>query len=57
MRLKFRVTKIDDDMFFLKKGNIFYFDLAEERIYSEDLKQYMPVEMALKLGLDGVRVE
>lgn len=57
MRLKFRVTKMDNEMFFLKRGNIFYFDLAEERIYSEDLREYMPVETALKLGLDGERVE
>lgn len=56
-RFKFKITKLDKGMFFLKIGNIIYVDYDEERVYAEDEKQYMPLDFALKQGLDGVRVK
>ena len=57
MRFKFKITKLDKEMFYLKIGNIIYVDYDEERVYAEDKKQYMPLDLALKLGIDGVQVE
>ena len=55
-RIKFKITKLDKEMFFLKIGNIIYLDYNEERIYAEDEKQYMPLDFALKQGLDSIQV-
>lgn len=55
-RIKFRITKLDKEPFFLKIGNIILLDYEEERIYSEDGKQYMPLDLALKFGLDGEQI-
>lgn len=57
MRLKFRITKIDEEMFFLKIGEVVIVDYYKGRVYSEDEKQYMSLELALDLGLDGEQVE
>ena len=57
MRFKFKITKLDKEMFYLKIGNIIYVDYDEERVYTEDEKQYMPLDLALKLGLDGERIK
>ena len=55
-KIKFKITKLDKEMFFLKIGNIIYVDYDKERVYSEDEEQYMPLDTALKFGLDGKRV-
>lgn len=57
---KFRVTKIDVNAFYtdyMQVGKIVYVDYDEYRVYSEDKKQYMPIDLAFKFGLDGERVE
>lgn len=54
---KFRITEMKKDVFFLRVGSIVYINWAEERVYSEDKKQYMPLSVALKLGLNGEQVE
>lgn len=51
--LKYKITKINNECFFLKIGAIVIVDHEEERIYSEDGKQYMPLDMAIKMGIDG----
>lgn len=56
-RTKFRITKIDKPPLFLRVGAIVYWDFWEDRIYSEDGKQYMPSDLLFKLGVDGERVE
>lgn len=54
---KYRITKIDKPFFFLKVGAIVYLEFGEDRIYSEDMKQYVPSDLAYKLGIDGERVD
>lgn len=56
-RIKFKITKLDKEMFFLKIGNIIYLDYIKERVYAEDGKQYMPIDLALSLGLNAVRIK
>lgn len=56
MRYKFKITEIDNPMFFLKVGNVVIVDYEEDRVYSEDGKQYMPLDTALSLGLDGEQI-
>lgn len=51
--IKFTVTKLDKPCFFLEIGAIVIVNYDEERVYSEDKKQYMPLDLALKAGLDG----
>lgn len=49
---KIRVTKIETPMFFLKIGAILIYNLEQDRIYSEDMEQYMPAQVAEKAGLE-----
>lgn len=56
-KIKFKITKLDKELFFLKIGNTILLDYEKERIYSEDKKQYMPLDFALKLGLDGKQIK
>lgn len=53
---KFRITKIDKPTFFLRLGEIIIVNYDESRVYSEDKKQYVPLDLALKMGLDGERM-
>ena len=57
---KFRVTKMEVEAFYtdyMQVGNIVYVNFDEDRVYSEDMKQYMPLGLALKFGLDGEQVK
>lgn len=54
---KFKITKADKEMFFLKIGEIIYIDFSEGRVYAEDKKQYMPLSMLEKINADGVRIK
>lgn len=51
--IRFKITKLDRECFFLKIGAVIILNYDEERVYSEDKKQYMPLDLALKTGLDG----
>lgn len=51
--IKFKITKLNKECFFLKRGAIVLVNYEEQRIYSEDGKQYMPLDMAIKMGVDG----
>lgn len=51
--IKFKITKLNNECFFLKNGATVIYNPEEERIYSEDGKQYMPVDMVIKMGVDG----
>lgn len=55
--VKYKITKIDKPCVFLKLGSIVIVDHNHNRIYSEDRKSYMPLDMALKLGLDAELVK
>ena len=55
--IKFRVTKIDEEFFFLKEGSNVIVDYNNNRVYSEDGKSYMPLKMALEHGLNGEIVQ
>ena len=57
MQMKFRITKIDEELFFLKLGEVVVVDYDKGRIYSEDEKQYVTLDLALKFGVDGEQVE
>lgn len=57
MEKKFRITKIDKRFFFIKVGATVWWNTTENRIYSEDHKQWVQVDMALKLGIDGEEIE
>ena len=57
MKVKFKITKLDKECFFLRLGETVVIDFMKERVYSEDEKQYMPLEVAFKFGLDGERVK
>ena len=39
MKIKYRITKMDKDMFFLRVGDVVIVDYIEETVYSEDMKQ------------------
>lgn len=54
--IKFKITKIDKPLFFLKIGNIIIVNYDENRVYSEDKKQYIPLDLALQAGVDGEQV-
>lgn len=57
---KFRVTQMEVNAFYtdyMQVGKIVYVNWDEERVYSEDMKQYMPLDLALKFGLEGEQVE
>lgn len=54
--IKFKITKMDQEMFFLRVGAIVYVDFEDNRVWSEDRKQYVPLNLAEKLGIDGVQV-
>ena len=55
--IKFKITKIDIEGFFLRKDSIIIVNYDEGRVYSEDKKQYIPLDMALqKMGVDGEQV-
>lgn len=55
--MKYRITNIKKPVFFLEIGEIVIVDYEEGRVYSEDKTQYMPLDTALKFGLDGVQVQ
>ena len=54
--IKFKITKIEKEGFFLRKGSIIIVNYDEDRVYSEDKKQYIPLDMALQMGVDGEQV-
>lgn len=57
---KIRVTKMDVNAFYtdyMQIGKIVYVNWDENRVYSEDKKQYMPLDLAFKFGLDGEKVQ
>ena len=56
MQIKFIVTKMETECFFLRIGEVVIVDYDEERVYSEDRKQYMPLDIAMKFGIDGKQV-
>lgn len=55
--IKFKITKIDKEGFFLRKDAVIVVDYYEGRVYSEDKKQYIPLDMALQMGVDGEQVK
>lgn len=55
--IKFKITKLDRPCFFLRLGLTVIVNYDEERVYSEDKRQYMPLDLALKMGLDGEQVQ
>ena len=55
--VKYKVTKIDKPCFFLELGSIVIVDHNHNRIYSEDRESYMPLDTAMKLGLDAELVK
>lgn len=55
-RIRFKITKLNKESFFLKFGSVVLLDYEEERVYSEDEKQYMPLDLALKFGIDGEQI-
>lgn len=55
-RIRFKITKLNKESFFLKFGSVVLLDYEEERIYSEDEKQYMPLDLVLKFGIDGEQI-
>ena len=57
MSIKYRITKTDKECFFLRVGEIVILDFSDDRVYSEDRKQYMPISVAMKFGIDGEQVE
>lgn len=54
--IKFKITKLNKQGFFLKIGAVVIVNYDEERVYSEDKKQYMPLKLALDAGIDGEQV-
>ena len=56
MTIKYKITNIKKPVFFLEVGEIVIVDYDEGRVYSEDKTQYMPLDTALKFGLDGEQV-
>ena len=54
--IKFRITKLDIELFFLKISEIIIVNYDENRVYSEDKKQYMSLDLALQAGVDGEQV-
>ena len=55
-RFKFRVTTLDSVKKKKKIGEIVLVDYEEGRVYSEDGEQYIPLDFALKCGIDGERI-
>ena len=53
MEIKYKITKIKKPVFFLEIGETVIIDYDEDRVYSEDKTQYMPLATALKFDLDG----
>jgi len=56
MSIKFQITKIDQETFFLRLGAVVIVDYDEGRVYDENREQYMPLDVALKTSMDGERV-
>lgn len=56
LEMKFKITKVDIEGFFLNVGDVVIVNLSEARVYSEDKKQYMSLDLALSMGLDGERI-
>lgn len=54
--MKYKITKIDKEMFFLKLGAIVILDFNDNRVYDENREQYMPLDFALKTGMDGEQI-
>lgn len=54
--MRFKITNLDKEMFFIKLGAIVIVDYEEERVYDENKEQYMPLDLALKTGMDGEQV-
>lgn len=55
--IKFKVTKINEDCLFLHIGAVIILDFNEGRVYSEDKTQYLSLDFALRLGLDGEQIK
>lgn len=55
--IKFKITKITTPLFFLELGAIIIVNYDEDRVYSEDKKQYVPLNLALQAGVDGEQVK
>jgi len=55
--IKYRITKIDKEGFFLKVGAVVYLDLLNERVYAEDKVQYAPLKLLKKLNADGEQIK
>lgn len=51
--LKYKITKIDQECFFLKLGAVIIVDLIAEKVYSEDGKSFAPLDLIEKMGVDG----
>lgn len=55
--IKYRITKIDKEVFFLKVGAVIYLDFFNERVYAEDKVQYAPLKLLEKLNADGEQIK
>ena len=55
--IKYKVTKINEDCFFLHIGAVIILDFNEGRVYSEDKTQFLSLDIALRLGLDGEQIK
>lgn len=53
---KFKITKVDKELFFLKMGAIIIVNYDEERVYDENRVQYMSIDFLVQAGVDGERV-
>ena len=51
--IKFKITTLDKPLFFLKIGDIIIVNYDENKVYLEDKKQYMSLDLALQAGIDG----
>ena len=56
MRIKYKITNVKKPVFFLEIGETVIVDYEEDRVYSEDKTQYMPLATALKFDLDGEQI-
>lgn len=54
--MRYKITKLDKEMFFIKLGAIVIVDFVENRVYDENREQYMPLDLALKTGMDGEQI-
>lgn len=54
---KYKITKLEKEYFFLKLGATVFVDYIDYRVYDENMEQYVPLEFALKTGMDGEKIE